>query len=467
MTSTRPSSAGTTTAFGGTWRRPKSAGPSSFGSSNSARNPFGADYSRLSTPNLQINQDNIKSARKNSNNTTSHDQWSSAYKLHYGFSGAIEAAIPLISSRPSTAKYEPPDAARLAPLTINNANSSAISGKSNSGKIQPPPPTSSPLSVIDTKYHKVAPVIAARQQPTNSELSRDANPPPSYKPSAVPFTVGETTTQPIPQARNAAEKMREAIAASRRKIDADDAAEAARLANPSAAIPNKYTTAPIVNQPTVTAKPTIPIVDDKREHSDLDKVALSSAAVEGTEIDQDLTGEAGLQHLLTKEDDDEMDGKKMSINMDSKSHPEVGTPSLTSLEQGVTATGVRTSASLDSLTEELVDIGISTVPNQFCSVRDAVDLKRMLLLTHGVRGGLVPSSTSVMDMYMVGKVIGVGSYGKVRAAWHRLTGSKITIKTYFICNSSDTIPVILSLIYLLLYIYIIYTYRCKSSHKNI
>jgi serine/threonine protein kinase len=35
-----------------------------------------------------------------------------------------------------------------------------------------------------------------------------------------------------------------------------------------------------------------------------------------------------------------------------------------------------------------------------------------------------------MDMYMVGKVVGVGSYGKVRAAWHRLTGSKVAIKTY-------------------------------------
>jgi len=36
----------------------------------------------------------------------------------------------------------------------------------------------------------------------------------------------------------------------------------------------------------------------------------------------------------------------------------------------------------------------------------------------------------VMDMYMVGKVVGVGSYGKVRAAWHRLTGAKVAIKTY-------------------------------------
>lgn len=27
-------------------------------------------------------------------------------------------------------------------------------------------------------------------------------------------------------------------------------------------------------------------------------------------------------------------------------------------------------------------------------------------------------------------MVGVGSYGKVRCAWHRLTGSKIAIKTY-------------------------------------
>lgn len=41
-----------------------------------------------------------------------------------------------------------------------------------------------------------------------------------------------------------------------------------------------------------------------------------------------------------------------------------------------------------------------------------------------------PAATALMDMYMVGKIVGVGSYGKVRAAWHRLTGSKVAIKTY-------------------------------------
>ena len=75
-------------------------------------------------------------------------------------------------------------------------------------------------------------------------------------------------------------------------------------------------------------------------------------------------------------------------------------------------------------------VGLVTVPNQFCSVNEALDLRKLLLLSHGTRGGIVPSSTQVMDMYMVGKVIGVGSYGKVRAAWHRLTGNKVAIKTY-------------------------------------
>jgi serine/threonine protein kinase len=86
--------------------------------------------------------------------------------------------------------------------------------------------------------------------------------------------------------------------------------------------------------------------------------------------------------------------------------------------------------SLDSFHEDKMSVGLSTVPNQFCSAREAIELRKLLLLSNGSRGGIVPSSTAVMDMYMVGKVIGVGSYGKVRAAWHRLTGCKVAIKTY-------------------------------------
>ena len=75
-------------------------------------------------------------------------------------------------------------------------------------------------------------------------------------------------------------------------------------------------------------------------------------------------------------------------------------------------------------------VGLSTVPNRFCTAAESVELRKILMLSKGSRGGIVPSSTAVMDMYMVGKVVGVGSYGKVRAAWHRLTGGKVAIKTY-------------------------------------
>ena len=42
-----------------------------------------------------------------------------------------------------------------------------------------------------------------------------------------------------------------------------------------------------------------------------------------------------------------------------------------------------------------------------------LELRKLLQLSKDSRGGIVPSSSTVMDMYMVGKVVGVGSYGKV------------------------------------------------------
>lgn len=51
--------------------------------------------------------------------------------------------------------------------------------------------------------------------------------------------------------------------------------------------------------------------------------------------------------------------------------------------------------------EALINIGLNTVPNQFCTKQDALELKKLLLLSNGVRGGIVPSSSAVMDMYMV------------------------------------------------------------------
>jgi serine/threonine protein kinase len=147
---------------------------------------------------------------------------------------------------------------------------------------------------------------------------------------------------------------------------------------------------------------------------------------------QEAGGGAGGRQILNRDDDDEMDGKPVTGNR-SGSRPEVSTttPSQSVELQSSSVGGVDArSRSVDSVGDDLVDVGISTLPNQFCSCRDALDLRKLLLLSKGSRGGVVPSSTAVMDMYMVGKVVGVGSYGKVRAAWHRLTGSKVAIKTY-------------------------------------
>ena len=37
---------------------------------------------------------------------------------------------------------------------------------------------------------------------------------------------------------------------------------------------------------------------------------------------------------------------------------------------------------------------------------------------------------STTDFYGFGKVLGQGSFGKVRLAWHRLAGAKVAIKSY-------------------------------------
>jgi hypothetical protein len=162
------------------------------------------------------------------------------------------------------------------------------------------------------------------------------------------------------------------------------------------------------------------------------------------------------QQQQQNNDDDEMDGFKPvpshihhhhsghhGVDI-SRSHPEVSTTIATpsaslELANGSSQLGTNHNASgaldvrntsLDSFSEDNIQIGLTTLPNQFCTKRDALELRKLLLLSSGTRGGIVPSSSAVMDMYMVGKVVGVGSYGKVRAAWHRLTGSKIAIKTY-------------------------------------
>ena len=167
-------------------------------------------------------------------------------------------------------------------------------------------------------------------------------------------------------------------------------------------------------------------IDDSHKYASVEKdlkdMTITSDIPSGLDADK-----VADRRQTARDDDDEMDG--IRVPHESRSHPEVSTTTPSqSIEFGTgSAVDIR---SMDSMGDDNISVGISTVPNQFCTVKEALELKKLLLLSKNSRGGIVPSSTAVMDMYMVGKVVGVGSYGKVRAAWHRLTGSKVAIKTY-------------------------------------
>lgn len=142
----------------------------------------------------------------------------------------------------------------------------------------------------------------------------------------------------------------------------------------------------------------------------------------GTDYSQDM--------ILEHDEADDVEGRKVYGSRSSNPEVSLTTPpnSVDMIDSINEIDNRNSSLRTDSL--ESQHIGLTTVPNRFCSIVEAMDLKKILTLSKGSRGGIVLSSTAVMDMYMVGKVIGIGSYGKVRAAWHRLTGGKVAIKTY-------------------------------------
>lgn len=123
-------------------------------------------------------------------------------------------------------------------------------------------------------------------------------------------------------------------------------------------------------------------------------------------------------------------------------NPEVSTPSL-SIELGQQSSlsahlhhnhnsiDIRNgSSSLEEIPAEY-NFKLSTLPNQFCSMKEAIELQKIIISCRTEKPPVNgPAAAALMDMYMVGKIVGVGSYGKVRAAWHRLTSSKVAIKTY-------------------------------------
>lgn len=60
-----------------------------------------------------------------------------------------------------------------------------------------------------------------------------------------------------------------------------------------------------------------------------------------------------------------------------------------------------TSASGSELDGEIVEIGLSTVPNNFCSIKDAVELRKLIQMTSHARGGIVPSSSAVCIHFFI------------------------------------------------------------------
>eukprot|EP01035_Chromulina_nebulosa_P020996 gene20996-27209_t len=200
---------------------------------------------------------------------------------------------------------------------------------------------------------------------------------------------------------------------------------------------NNPTTEPQIYNPVNHSKPKtetteskLPNINAVDNDNDLDEESANDN--ENNNLQTEKRDEKTLldrpDNTIDNEYDDDMDGKIFS-----RSHPEVSTttPSQSiDLNGQITNIDIRNS-SIDSMNDDNIDLGLSTLPNQFCNKKDASELKKLILFSNNNHaGGMVPSSSAVMDMYMVGKVIGIGSYGKVRAAWHRLTSSKVAIKTY-------------------------------------
>lgn len=194
---------------------------------------------------------------------------------------------------------------------------------------------------------------------------------------------------------------------------------------------------------TIQSQNTTPAKVNSTEADDNDGIDIDdNENNEGADEDDDIMGEGrDMEGIGTEE------AGYIHKHIDSRSYghttnPEVSTPSL-SIELGQQSSlsahlhpnhnsiDIRNgSSSLEEIPSEY-NFKLSTLPNQFCSLKEAVDLQKIILACRGDRpASNGPAAAALMDMYMVGKIVGVGSYGKVRAAWHRLTSSKVAIKTY-------------------------------------
>ena len=117
--------------------------------------------------------------------------------------------------------------------------------------------------------------------------------------------------------------------------------------------------------------------DDKNNMKNVKKNDKKSNGDEETFNDEYEDEEAGY----------DMDGKRFSLS-NIQLHPEISTAS-PSVEFGLLSIGLNSptiqsyTGSIDSLQEEQIGVGLSTVPNQFCSSREAIELNKLLILSKG------------------------------------------------------------------------------------
>lgn len=306
----------------------------------------------------------------------SNDHWSTSYKLHYGYSNPGNGGV--IENSGSRSSLNP------AHASSQNLNAHPTNGNTTRYQVPSEPVKTTSAPMVDPR--------SDRGERGNPREDPRSDPPNTFPP------------QTISRPSSASSRIRSAIGQSQKYSLPADATE---------------------DDDGDMGLDAVGVVSESRPQG-----SHGGHGGHGTHGGHGGHGGVIRGGAVADEDDDEMDGKPVS---DSRSHPEISTPSQSLELAGATAQSIGIDArnsSIESYMDENIDVGLSTVPNQFCTAKDALELKKFLLMSNNSRGGIVPSSTAVMDMYMVGKVVGVGSYGKVRAAWHRLTSSKVAIKTY-------------------------------------
>lgn len=386
----------------------------------------------------QHQQSSEQQAQSNSQSGGKYGHWSTSYKLHYGHgqnsgqgqsknhNGNVVYAAPPNPNNPSGVNYNHG--------VIYGANGQVINGGAGgtegtaAGNYSRPRPMSAGATVSSSRNHQQQAQVQQHQQPQpqQSKHSSSGN--------------SSATVQKVQTSGN----LTQAAQAASGNNSATVTIPTATPVRPSSAGATK--TKPNSNAPAANAADGEPSEEEAGvgvlgENSGLNGMANPGRKAASSGNGAGKTGETTGDYVEIDEEEDEFEASTSRRNpagrstnsgvidhSQSRTHPEVST--VGDLAGGTVSMDIR---SVDSsyLQEQPVSIGLTTVPNQFCSVAEAIELRKLLMMgNNNVRGGIIPSSTAVMDMYMVGKVIGVGSYGKVRAAWHRLTGSKVAIKTY-------------------------------------